>query len=321
MRTLLVAGASLLVQVVVVWGLLSWLGIALIRAMPGDPLEYFATTDANATAADIERVRHALGLDQSVTAQWWRLWSSPQTIMSRTHEPVWQVIFSSTTGGWSRWGWSLLLTVPPFVLSILMSLLGVWFARHPSGRAMRWAMSITNMLMTIPMAMLALLLSWLVVVSGLPLPMGASTIGHGGVVDVIGHAILPWLVCLLTYVPTLLRMTMVQGQAAWQSAHVVAARAMGASEQQLAWQAVAPMVMGALCSLVAAWLPVVVGGAVLVENVFAWPGLGRLQLEAVQRRDVWLAVVIMLVLCTVALVGTRVLDMVRSWIDPRVSRR
>jgi peptide/nickel transport system permease protein len=325
---------SLLVQLVVMWALLSWLGIALVRAMPGDPLEFFLATDGAANPADLAMLRHGAGLDDSITTQWWRFWTSgsgawrvllqdPTAFgFTRAGEPVWSVVFSASSGGLSRLSWSLLLTVPPFVLAMACAATtGVWLGRR-DGKLSRVVMAATTVIIGVPPAVLALLLVWVVVVSGTPLhTLGAYQPGTDNVLDMVTHAALPWFIGALTYVPTLLRTVLVRAHQVWQSPHVMTARGYGASEWRIALVSVMPVVLPSLLAVVAAWLPALVGGAVLLENVFAWPGLGRLQVEALQRRDVWLAVLIMLVLSTVALVGTRLLDAARVWIDPRAGGR
>jgi peptide/nickel transport system permease protein len=329
-------------QLLALWMLLSALGIAVVRSLPGDPAEHFLLLQNDVAAEDLQAVRAAHGLDQPPLRQWLHFWfvaKVPWHVavghtdawgMSRTHQqPAWAVMFDASDDGWSRWRWSLWLHLPPFLFALCVALcVGVWCTRPSATTKLPHAlMTMTTLMLTIPSVVLTLGCVALVGawrdgdVHGWPLLGARSTQGDTGVFDLLQHALLPWSVLMVGYVPALLRLVLVRANQVWMQPHVEAARAYGSSWWRCAWHDVAPLVFGSLCGPLAAWVPAVVGGAVVVESVFAWPGLARLQLESVQQRDVWLSVLILMVLTTVAWMATTVLDVMRAWLSPHGASR
>lgn len=142
--------------------------------------------------------------------------------------------------------------------------------------------------------------------------------GFGRVLDTLWHLVLPALTLGLQPLAALARITRAQALEVMNQEFVLAARAKGLSERALTWKHVlrnalpAPLTLLALSS--GHWL----GGAVVTETVFAWPGLGRLAVESVLTRDYALAVGVILVGAIGVILANMLADLAVAALDPRV---
>ena len=103
--------------------------------------------------------------------------------------------------------------------------------------------------------------------------------------------------------------------------HVVAARARGLSHPQAVWRHVLPNGLLPLTTLVAVWFAGLLGGSVIVEVVFAIPGMGRLLFDAVRNSDIPLAQGGVVVVVGLAVVLTTAADLVHGILNPRIRGR
>ena len=99
---------------------------------------------------------------------------------------------------------------------------------------------------------------------------------------------------------------------------VAAARAKGVSESRVLARHVLRNALGPMLILLGLSLPALFSGAVLVETVFAWPGVGRVMVEAVQSRDYPVVMAATAVSALLVVVGNILADVLAAWADPRV---
>lgn len=167
-----------------------------------------------------------------------------------------------------------------------------------------------------------LILVFALVLGGLP-TNGMSSIresytGFGRVLDVARHLILPALTLGLQPLAALARVTRAQALEVLGQEYVLAARAKGLSARRLLWKHVARNALPAPLTLLALssghWL----GGAVITETVFAWPGLGRLAVEASLTRDFALSIGVILVGAVGVILANLIADLAVAGLDPRV---
>ena len=95
----------------------------------------------------------------------------------------------------------------------------------------------------------------------------------------------------------------------------------GASTWQVVVRHVLPNAAVPLVTLVGLSLPALFGGALLTETVFAWPGLGRLQYDAILQNDSYVAVVVFLISAAMVLLGSLLADVLVFVLDPRTRSR
>lgn len=290
----------------------------LIRLAPGDP--FFAALDdpsVPAEARDLQRAR--FGYDRPIPEQFARFalnavrgefgWSHSRI------EPVRDALAATVPA-------SLLLIVSALVIAFPLGIaLGAWQGWRAESRLSRASDALGMIALSIPEFILSLLLmigpalAWrLFPVSGMRTVFGPA--GPAGLLDLLWHLVLPTvaLATPLCFVVARLQRNAILGVR--DADFVRAARARGASEPRVRRRALRNSLVPVL-AYAGVHLSSLVGGVVIVEKVFDWPGMGRLMLAAVQARDYPLVAGAVLVgaLCTV--LGTMVADLLLLWADPR----
>jgi len=288
----------------------SILGVAtvvflLIHLVPGDPVD--ALLGETALATDRQALRHAMHLDLPLVQQYSQFmlgllhgdWGTSLI----NHRPVLALISDRLPATLQLAGCALLLALG-------MALpLGFWAARHAgTGRDMA-AMGFSLMGISIPnfwlgpmlMMVFALGLGWLPV-SGRDMP---------------GSWILPAITLGTALAAVLSRMARSSWLEAMGSDAVRTARAMGVPDHSLWWRHGARLAAVPVVTLFALQMGAVLGGAVITETVFDWPGLGLLTIEAIQRRDYPLVQGCVLVIALFYVLANLSADMLGIWLDPR----
>jgi peptide/nickel transport system permease protein len=148
---------------------------------------------------------------------------------------------------------------------------------------------------------------------------GMGTVGQPwSLSDFLWHLALPALVLGLAEAAPLIRYTRSSMLEVIRQEYVRAARAKGLHESAVIYQHALRNAMIPLVTVVALGLPRLFGGAVIVEAVFAWPGIGTLALSAVQGRDYPVIMAINLISAVTILLSNLLADMVYAVIDPRI---
>ncbi len=308
-------------------GVLTLLAIAvlnffLIRAAPGDPAQVLAGEAGAADAQLLEQLRERFGLNEPLLNQLWIYLKGYLTFdlgfSYRQQQPVLTLVLDRLPA-------TLLLTGAAFLISLG---LGVVMGALAARRAGRWSDSLIT---TLSLVFYATPLFWIALMSqivfalklGLVPNVGYETIGanYTGLaraLDIGHHLILPALTLGLFFTALYARMMRASMLEVAGADFVKTARAKGlspgiVSRRHVARNAILPVVT--LAGLQAGQL---VGGAVLTETVFAWPGIGRLMFDALVQRDysVLLGVFFM---SSAMVVGFNILtDLVYRIADPRI---
>lgn len=308
-------------------GLLTLLAIAvlnffLIRAAPGDPAQVLAGEAGAADALLLEQLRVRFGLDQPIMTQLWIYLKGYLSLdlgfSYRQQQPVLDLILARLPA-------TLLLTGAAFAVSLA---LGVVMGALAARRAGRWQDSAIT---TLALVFYATPLFWIALMSqivfslklGLVPNVGYETIGanHAGIarmLDIGRHLILPALTLGLFFTALYARMMRAAMLEIAGADFVRTARAKGlspgvVSRRHVARNAILPVVT--LAGLQAGQL---VGGAVLTETVFAWPGIGRLMYDALIQRDYNLLLGVFVVSSAMVLIFNLVTDLVYRLVDPRI---
>lgn len=292
----------------------------LAAASPFDPLDqYYGVRMADASEADLARVRDRLGVDDSVFVQFGRWVSGVFTgdlgVSRSFGQPVGTVLAE-------RLPWTILLCATGLLCAVAIAvLLGVLAAWRQGGWADRLITAIGHALEGIPPFVLALLgvavfslaLGWLPVA-------GLTDAGAGlSAGQVLRHLALPALVLGISQSPWLmlhLRQSMLSALA---DDHVVGARARGLGERRVVLRHALPTALLPLITLIGVRVPELVTGAVLVEEVFSWPGVAAAVVQAALAVDFPLLAMLTVLAAAATLLGSLFADVTTALLDPRVA--
>jgi len=148
--------------------------------------------------------------------------------------------------------------------------------------------------------------------------MGADYTGLARVGDVVQHMILPGMTLALYFLASYARLTRTAMIDVADQDFVKTARAKGLTERQVARRHILRNALIPLVTYAGLQASILVGGSVLVENVFSWPGVGTLAFQAVQGRDNPLLLGIFIVTAVLVSLFNLITDIAYSIVDPRV---
>ncbi len=292
----------------------------LLEAAPGDAVDaYIVSTGGD--AGMIELLRHRWGLDQSeLTRLANYLWALLHLDLGQSvtfSRPVRDVILE-------RLPTTLLLMVSAMALSFgLGSALGVYAGARPGSFRDR-VLSIGSLaLYAIPGFWLGLVLIVVFAVDLRWLPIGgiealaSSKTGLDRAADIAIHLLLPVSALGFIYLALYLRMMRAGMAEVWRQDFILAARARGLSRRAIV-RHVARNALLPLVTMLGLQSAQMLGGSVVIESVFAVPGLGRLAQEAVAGRDTPLLLGIILVSAVLVVVINLLVDLAYTILDPRV---
>ena len=302
----------------------------LARNMPGTPLTVqLGETDPSRKIypEDQERLRKIYGLDKSWPvgyAQW--LGNLLQGDLGRSisrKQPVTQLIAERIGPSFLISGTSLLLT---WLISVPLGL----YASARSGRFDERASSLLlYVLYSFPTFVAALFLqiifavwlrgtAWELPLFGMSdLPADAPWLARVG--DVARHAILP--VTCQTYVSLAYDSRFIKAnlEEAVRQDYIRTARAKGAGPWRVLVHHAFRNTLIPLVTLLGLSLPALIGGSVVIEQIFTWPGMGRLFFESIRERDYPTIMGLTLMFSVLTLLGQLLADMLYCVVDPRVS--
>lgn len=303
----------LLGVVLVVWAT-SVLIFAIVHILPGNVA--YAILGEYATPASVAVLEQRLGLHDPLWLQYWHWLSGvlrgrmgDSLVMDRPAGPL---IFDAL-------GRSAILAGLSFAIVASLGIgLGVHAATH-QGRISDQAMTLAQFVfIAVPdffWAILAVIIfaSWL---RWLP-ATGYSPLSDG-FLPWASHLVLPVIVLsigLLAHISPLTRAAMLE---ALRSRYVLMARAKGMSERRVLWRHAAPNAMLPTITILAIDFGLLIGGVVVVETVFAYPGLGRLLVFAIEHHDLPLLQAGMLVLTTIYALANLAADLAYAALNPRI---
>ncbi len=298
-------------------------GFLLIHLAPGDPI--LALAGEHGDAEYYAFMRHRFGLDESVPRQL-------ATYVGRVASGDFGFSYvhgrSTSSLIMERVPATLLLTVTALLLAVLVGIpLGAIAAQRPhaardigiSGVALGlystpvfWVGQLTILVLALALGMLP--------VQGMT-TAGSALTGGAHVLDVLRHLALPALVLATQELAVLVRLTRSNLIDELSRDHVRTARAKGATERTVLLRHALPRALLPVITIIGARAGHLIAGAVIVEVVFGWPGMGRLLLASLQTRDTPVLLGLFIVV-SLAVVSVNLLtDLVYAAIDPRVRLR
>ncbi|MDQ7005955.1 MAG: ABC transporter permease [Acidobacteriota bacterium] len=304
-----VAQAALTLLVVVAAAFL------LLESLPGDPLP--RGDDPSLTLADRQRLEAVYALDRPPAERFLTFVSHALRgdfgISLSRHRPVLEVLLTAL-------GPTLLLTGTALAIAFTLGLtLGTRAALHPRGPSGMVVHRLLPALDALPPFWLGLLAIWLFAWKLDWLP--ASHMRRAGaqgfdLPDLLRHLLLPALVIGVPSAAAVARHHATRLAESLAGAAALAGRAMGLPRRVLLRRALRESAQPVV-ALAGLALPVTVGGAVVVEVVFSWPGLGRVHHQALEARDLPLVLGGLILVGAAVLVGGILTDLLGAWLDPR----
>ena len=277
----------------------------LLHLVPGDPVD--ALLGETAMPADREALRQALNLDQPILYQYGHYLSGLATgdwgSSLVDHRPVLGRIIDRIPA-------TAELAAASLLLAVLLALpLGYWAARHAGKSQDVAAMGFSLIGVSIPNF-------WLGPVLMLIFAVGLGWLPVSGM-DQPGAMVLPTITLGTALAAVLSRMARSSWLEAMSMDATRTARAFGVSERRIWWRHAARLAAVPVVTMFALQLGAVLGGAVITETVFDWPGLGLLTIEAIQRRDYPLVQGCVLMIAGFYVLANLAADLLGLWLDPR----
>lgn len=309
----------IVVNLFVLW-LISLVLFVVIHAAPGDPIRMMISpTDINSgTAALLQQRRHELGLDQPLVTQYFHwLGDALRGDLGDSFangKPVSALVRE-------RLGPTVLLMGLAMSLSLLLSVpAGVWAAsRKNSG--VDYGVTVASLsAVCIPPFFLGMIGIYvfsfklgILPSAGMQNPRDPST------ADSIRHLVMPVAILGFAGAGALTRYVRSSVISELRSDYVRTAEAKGASRTRVLFRHVLRNALIPVITIVALSMPSLLAGAVIIEQVFSWPGMGQLAVASVNRHDYPVIVAFALLVSVLVLVSNLLADMLYTIVDPRVT--
>ena len=313
-------GHRLLAGIAVVLGVVT-LTFVLLHLAPGDPIDIML--GPSATAGQVAAQRHTLGLDRPVPTQF-------ASWLGRFVRGDWGTSIAKGRPVRALLGDAWPATVRLVVLSLILSYLiglgigGVQAAR--SGTRTDTALSvITVTLFAIPGYWLGLMLILVFTYWTQALPaFGAAGLdsdylrGGSWLLDQLRHLALPLTALTLIGLGGAARFVRGAMLETLSQPFITTARAKGLTTRRVVGRHALRHALTPVVTLLGLSLPTLFSGAVFVEAVFAWPGVGRVLVEAVQARDYPVVMAATAISAALVVAGNMLADILATWVDPRL---
>ena len=294
----------------------------LLKLAPGDAADVLAGESGSSTPEYIAELRARFGLDRPVYEQLGSyLWKVAQLDLGysfRHNQSVLMLILGRLPA-------TLLLMASGLVVAVTLGAwLGVMASRKVNSLRDNLISLFAMLAFATPVFWMGLMMIVLFSVHLGWLPssgMESIAAGHQGLtrmLDIARHMVMPVATLSLFYVALYTRIMRASMLEVFNQDYVTTARAKGLSEGRITYRHVLRNALLPVVTLVGVQIGGMLGGSVLVETVFSWPGLGRLAFEAVFQRDINLLLGILLLCSVVVIVANIVVDLAYTWLDPRI---
>lgn len=299
----------------------------LFRVMPGDPASLLLRGTAAYNPQNVAAERARLGLDKPILVQFGR-YMADTFRLEFGDSFIYQGRRVSEVIGQRMWPTILLVgtsTIASIAIGLLIGIWGGW-------RRGTWfdygSLGFTLFVYAMPEFWFGMLVLMAFAGGVGPFPaifptggyetVGADLTGFAHVVDVLNHMVLPFSVLTIAYLgeyAIIMRNSLIDVMA---DDFVVTARAKGVREKQVLWRHVVPNALLPTWTITMLSLGFVFGGAITIEYVFSWPGLGWLTVQAIEAKDYAVLQTLFLIFSAAVIVANLIADVTYMYLDPRV---
>jgi peptide/nickel transport system permease protein len=319
-RRLVIACLTLLLITFLVYG--------IVRFMPGTPLTAdpaMLDPSMQLTPEYRAKMERFYGLDKPWYRQYF-VWLGNiltfdfGTSISQNNQPVFKLIIERAPA-------TLLLSVTSLILTYLLAIpIGLWATVNAGTTRERTVSTLLYMLYSLPAFVAALFLQLLLAVKLEWLPLFGMTSDNfeslslwGKTWDLFKHSFMP-IVCFtygsLAYDSRFIRANM---QEVIRQDYIRTARAKGLPEWRIIWHHAFRNTLIPFVTIIGLTLPHLLSGAVILEQIFTWPGMGRFFFESIGRRDYDAIMGLVLIFSVLTLLGQLLADVLYAVVDPRVT--
>ena len=303
-----------LLATIPVIGMVAFFVFALLYLTPGDPAAVIAGDIA--TVADIERIRHQLGLDQPLLTRFWS-WASAVLhgdlgISIFTNLPVTQLISQRVEPTLSLALCTLIVAV---LVAVPMGVIAAWKV----GRLIdRLVMVFSVAGFSMPVFVLAYLLIYAFAIDLDWLPVQGYTPLREGVWPWLRHLILPSIALGTIYIALIARITRATMLEVLAQDYVRTAHAKGLAPVAVLMRHALTNAAVPIVTIIGIGIALLISGVVVTESVFAIPGIGRLTVDAIIRRDYPIIQGVILIFSAVYVLVNLAVDLSYRLFDPRI---
>lgn len=294
--------------------LVSLIVFGVMRLIPGDPAALILGDAADPETLAV--LREQLGLNQPLAVQFFdwisRLLGGDWGTSLTNDEPVLPTIIE-------RFSFTVTLVLPVFAIALCLALPAGLLAARKYGSRFDSIVTVAAIVsLSVPGFWVALLL---ILVFGVELGW-LPTVGYVTVDDnwttQVRYLILPAAALLIVETGQLLRMMRASSLEVLEAEYIMHARAKGLPETRVAWRHAFPNALAPTLTLAGMLLGSLLGGAAVIETVFALPGLGRLLVDSVFQRDYPVVQGVLLLVATLQIAMNLLVDLLHPVLDPRV---
>ncbi|SMB89665.1 peptide/nickel transport system permease protein [Desulfonispora thiosulfatigenes DSM 11270] len=310
-----------LIQSTIVLFIISIMAFTLIHVAPGDPVDalYGPIAIQKMRTEDKERIRANMGLDKPIPIQYakWAKgvlkgdWGNSYI----SGRPVSKSIMERLPAT------MLLAGSASLIILIISILLGIYTGLHRNSVGDHIATIISLVLVSTPGFWLSLMLILIFSVFLKWLPSaGMTTIGSSfSLGDILKHLILPAVVLAFSHIGYYIRFIRASVWEQMKMDYVLALKARGVKEKTIIYKHVLKNSLLPFVNYLGATIPIMLSGAVVIEQVFAWPGLGQLSVNAAIQKDYSLLMGTILFTGFLVVIGNLCADIISMLLDPRIA--
>ncbi|MCM1145441.1 MAG: ABC transporter permease [Blautia sp.] len=287
-----------------------------IMCLAGSPLAMLQGPRVTESALEAKKI--ALGLDKPFYVQYFvwlgQLLRGNMGYSIKSYQPVSDMIVSHL-------GPTLLLMGVSLLLSLLIAVpAGIYSAVHQYSKGDYTVVTLSFLGSSVPGFFLSLLLIYIFTVKLNVLPSsGMVTLGKsGGVGDVAKHMVMPVVVLAASMAGSNIRYIRSAVLEILQQDYLRTARAKGIGRFRVIYKHALRNALVPIVTVIGMQIPVLFGGAIIIEQVFSWPGLGLMTMSAISNRDYPVIMGVCLLSAVVVLIGNLLTDILYAVVDPTI---
>ena len=289
----------------------------LINLAPGGPLSVLASS-GEMSLSDLEALKISMGLDKPIVVRYFiwlgDLFRGDMGVSYRTSQEVSLMISQRVIP-------SLTLTGTGIIGAVLIGVpLGIISAYKQNSIWDHISTFIAFIGASVPNFFLSLLLIYVLAVKLKLFPTsGMQSSGQAGnIADFLKHLALPAFVCGIQPIGNYIKQTKSSVLEVLNEEYIKTARSKGLTNTVIVLKHAFRNARIPVVTTISLTIPFLIGGAVVTEQIFAWPGIGSLMITAITGRDYPVIMGVAVMICGVVLVANLVLDLIYAALDPRI---
>lgn len=295
--------------------LVSIFSYLIIQAAPGDPVDNYVRPGM--TQEQIEAVKEEYGLNGNIVQQYlnWltHVLKGDLGTSIYKHRPVTEMIAERLPATLMMMGAALLISI------IIAIPLGLWAGLHKNKLADKVISIITYLGISVPPFWFAMILVLFFALQLHWFPTGGMrTVNVNTTADLLWHLVLPSIVLSLNNMATFTKYIRSNTISQLEEDYVVTAISKGTSKNKILFKHVLKNCLLPIITLIGINIAGLVCGSFVIENVFSWPGIGRLAMEAIGNRDYPVIMGYTMFSCLILVIGNLIADILYAVADPRI---